>query len=142
MKKILAKLFNKETILYLVFGVLTTCVNYAVCFLFYRFTDISILIYNVVAWVAAVAFAYITNKLFVFESKSFRGTVVLKELVSFVSARLLSLGIEELFLFVSVEKLHANELIAKLIAQVFVVVFNYFASKLFIFRKKDEDNQQ
>lgn len=142
MKSLLKKIINKETITYIIFGVLTTLVNYVVCFLFYKFTDVNILVYNVVAWIAAVIFAFITNKLFVFESKSFAANVLIKELITFTIARVLSLGMEELFLFITVTLLGMNEMISKLIAQILVVIVNYVASKLFIFKKKEEESSQ
>lgn len=95
----------KEILLYLVFGVLTTVVNLVVFKCFEHLTHV--LIVNVIAWVVSVAFAFFTNKLFVFESKSWKGNVVVKEAVSFTGARLFSLGVEELgiFLMITVFKL-------------------------------------
>ncbi len=138
MKQLINKLINKETITYIIFGVLTTVVNYAVYYLFYRFTSIDPIVYNVVAWIAAVVFAFVTNKLFVFESKSFAPEVLLSEFVTFIGARLLSLLFETGFLALTVKVFLMNELVAKVIAAVFVVIFNYFASKFLIFRKKDK----
>ena len=128
------KLFNRETILYLVFGVLTTAVNYAVYYIC-RGIGIDYKIANVIAWIFAVIFAFVTNKLFVFESKSWQPAVVLRELVLFAGARVFSLLIEEGFLLFTVEVLHGNDRIMKLIAAVFVVIINYFFSKFFIFKK-------
>lgn len=84
----------KEIVLYLVFGVLTTVVNLIAFSIFKAFTPV--LIANVIAWVFAVAFAFFTNKLFVFESKSWKKDIVIKEAASFTGARLFSLGVEEL----------------------------------------------
>ncbi|MGN0370843.1 MAG: GtrA family protein [Butyrivibrio sp.] len=140
MKKLLKKLINKETISYIIFGGLTTVVNYAVYYLFYKFTDVNYVVYNVIAWIAAVLFAFITNKLFVFESKSFNAKTILRELLSFVAARLLSLLFETAFLAVTVNFFHLNELIAKIAACIFVVIINYFFSKFFIFRKNKEES--
>ena len=92
-------------------------------------------------------FAFITNKLFVFESKDRSAQLVLHELALFAGARVFSLLIEEGFLLLTVEVLHGNDRIMKLIAAVFVVIINYFFSKFFIFKKgeaaadrKQEDN--
>ena len=95
----------KEIFLYLVFGVLTTVVNLVVFKCFENLTHV--LIVNIIAWVVSVAFAFFTNKLFVFESKSWKSNIVAKEAISFVSARLFSLGVEELgiFLMITVFKL-------------------------------------
>ncbi len=138
--KIKQKLFNRETILYLVFGVLTTAVNYAVYY-FCRFLGIDYRIANVIAWIFAVIFAFITNKIFVFESKSWKPAVMLRELTLFAGARVFSLLIEEGFLLFTVEVLHGNDRIMKLIAAVFVVIINYFFSKFFIFKKSGEAEQ-
>lgn len=139
MRKLLKKLINKETITYVIFGGLTTVVNYAIYYLFYKFTAIDPIIYNIIAWVAAVIFAFITNKLFVFESKSFAPKLLFQEFMSFIGARLLSLLFETGFLALTVKVFHMNELLAKIIAAVFVVIFNYFASKFFIFKKKIDE---
>ena len=90
----------KEIVMYLIFGVLTTVVNLIAFSIFKKFTPV--LIANVIAWIFAVAFAYVTNKLFVFESKSWKKDVVIKEAASFTGARLFSLGVEELGLFVMI----------------------------------------
>ena len=133
---------HKEIVLYLVFGVLTTLVNYLV---FYPLVNIPgmqdnvswwTLVVNVIAWVAAVAFAYVTNKFFVFQSKDKSGKTVFREIISFVGARVASLLIEEAILAIFVTLLHFNENLIKLIASVGTVIINYFFSKFVIFRKK------
>ena len=86
--------------MYLIFGVLTTVVNLVAFAVFKKF--LGVLIANVVAWVFAVAFAYVTNKLFVFESKSWKKDIVLKEAASFTGARLFSLGVEEAGLIIMI----------------------------------------
>lgn len=142
MKKLLVKLFNKETITYVIFGGLTTVVNYAVYYLFYKFTMVDPVVYNIIAWVVAVLFAFITNKLFVFESRTFKTNVLFTEFASFVGARLLSLLFETAFIALTVKVFNMNELIAKIITAVFVIIFNYFASKFFIFKKKPSVNDE
>lgn len=91
----------KEIVLYLVFGVLTTVVNLVFFHLFNKITDV--LVSNIIAWIAAVIFAYVTNKLFVFESKSWAPKVIGREIPSFAAARLITLGIEELGLIVMIK---------------------------------------
>ena len=97
---------------------------------------------NAISWVCAVTFAFITNKLFVFESRSFARNVVWRELGTFVSARILSFILFEELLFAVLELLFSklgwrgSDWIAKILIAVLVVVFNYVASKLVIFRKK------
>ncbi len=162
LKSIIKKIINKETVLYIVFGVLTTLVNFVAFKLFtVLFVSVSsgigVHISNVLAWVIAVAFAYVTNKLFVFESRSWKANVIAKEIPSFVAARLFSLGVEELGLIVFVNLLHfdektftvpvidfalSGEMTAKLILAVVVVILNYFFSKLVIFKKKNDSEPE
>ena len=137
MKSLINKLFCRETITYIIFGILTTAVNYLVYYLFYKFTNIDPVIYNIIAWIISVLFAFITNKIFVFESKSFKMQIVIRELITFIAARLLSLGAETASLALTVKALNMNELAAKIIIAVIVIIINYFASKLFIFNKKE-----
>lgn len=154
----LEKLLQYEIVSYLFFGVMTTVVNfitygivnkfagadYEQLVLFDLFGKPFMWIYaaNAIAWVASVLFAFITNKLFVFESTGHGAKVVLREIISFFSARIISFIIFEELLFALVVKLlgdmnHASW-IAKIIAGVIVIVFNYVASKLVIFRKKKD----
>ena len=141
------KALSKEVVLYLVFGFLTTVLNFAVYHLFNLWTDV--LISNVIAWIAAVVFAYITNKLFVFESKSWAPALVIREALSFAAARLLTLGIEELGLFIMITKLRldlslntpviSGKMIVKIILSVIVIILNYVFSKVIIFKKKQKN---
>lgn len=133
-KDLMQKYLNRETISYLIFGVLTTIVDLVIYQLF-LWLGIHYLIAQGIAWVGAVAFAFVTNKLFVFESKDTSRTVVVRELISFVGARLVSGVISTALLAFLVEGFSLSEMLAKLITQVFVVIANYIFSKLFIFRK-------
>lgn len=148
MKGLFHKLCNRETVSYLFFGVLTTVVNYGVfALILHFFGPESTLIANGAAFVAAVTFAYVTNKLFVFESKSWAKEVLARELPSFVGARLFSFAFEELGLLVcmwlQVERFSLfglnGILIAKIVLSFVVVVLNYFFSKCFIFKKSGGD---
>ena len=123
----------QEYISYLVFGVLTTLVNFIIYYPMSRV--VHYLAANVIAWLGAVIFAYITNRCFVFESQSQGIRAILYEISTFFAARLMSLGLEEGILFLMVDRLSMNEDLVKLFAQVLVILFNYFASKLVIFRK-------
>ena len=137
MKKIKALLAKYwEVITYLVFGVLTTVVNYLVYLPVYNLLGLSAALSNAIAWVAAVAFAYVTNKPFVFKSHDWSSKTVIPELTKFVSCRVASGAAETLILLVSVDILHWNGNLWKIITSVLVVVMNYFASKLVVFRKK------
>lgn len=142
----------KEMLLYLIFGVLTTLVNFGVFWIFTRILgEERYLINNAIAWVAGVAFAFVTNKLFVFESKKWNAKTIGKELPEFVGARLFSFGVEEGGMWLFVDALSFGEksltilgftitgqIIAKIALAVIVVILNYFFSKFIIFKKKNE----
>ena len=144
------KLLTGELVKYIIFGVLTTLVNFVVYFTITGiFGSGTYLVANVAAWIAAVAFAYVTNKLLVFESRSWERKVVLRELGAFVSARLFSLAVEELGMFLVVDlRLLGTwsiglfgfsvtvDTLAKLFMQFIVIVMNYVFSKLMIFKKR------
>lgn len=138
MKKII-ELYKKyqEIINYLIVGVLTTVVSlvtYYVCVLtvFNPEDAIELQIANITSWICAVLFAYITNKIFVFKSKNKN---ILKEILSFVSARVLTLILDMLIMFVMVTSLGINDKISKLVVQVVVTILNYVFSKIFVFKK-------
>ena len=133
MKKFLGRFLNRETISYLIFGVLTTVVNYIVYYGLRHF-DINYMIANGVAWVAAVLFAYFTNKHYVFNSHDYSLKVLLPEMGRFAAGRLITLALEQAFLFVTVELLGGSDRLMKLLVSVAVVILNYIFSKLFIFK--------
>lgn len=135
MKNLIQKYINKETISYLIFGVLTTVIDFIIYQLI-LLTGLHYVAANVIAWIGAVAFAFVTNKLFVFESKDTTPSVVIRELITFVGGRIVSGALSTLMLVALVEGLSCSEMLAKLFTQVFVVIANYVISKLFIFRKK------
>lgn len=137
MKKILALIEKYYDILsYLFFGVLTTVVNYLIYLPCYNVWGFSATLSNVIAWVAAVAFAYLTNKPFVFKSNDWSAKTVVPELTKFVGCRLGSGVMETIIIFVTVDLLCWNGNIMKLFTNVMVIVVNYLASKLLVFRKK------
>ena len=119
----------KQPLLYLFFGVLTTALNLFVFWLCAK--ALPPLWANAAAWVAGVVFAYVTNRVWVFQSRSGR---VWKEFLSFSAGRLATLGIEELMLWAGIDLLHLDAMPVKLAAQVLVVIGNYVVSKLFVFR--------
>ena len=131
----------KEIILYLFFGVTTTVVNWAVYALMTAGLHAGITLSNGVAWVAAVVYAFITNKLFIFESKSMEPKVLLSEGVKFFSARIAS-GIVEVLLPTAMVAAGLNGVllgleggIAKAVVSIVVIVMNYILSKWMVFRK-------
>ena len=143
MKKII-NLYKKyeEIINYLIVGVLTTVVSLVVKWgLLFTILDpknsVQLQVAVVISWIAAVVFAYITNRIFVFKIKSKK---ILKEITSFFGARLLTLGLEMLIMWFFVTFLKLNSdlwvLIWTMVAQILVIIFNYIFSKLFVFKKK------
>ena len=145
------KILNRETVLYIIFGVATTAVNYVVFYLLYNvlWSQSRSLEANAAAFVAAVIFAFVVNKLFVFESKSWNMDTLKREIPSFLAARIGSFGIEEAGLFLCEKVLKLGGVIAitlggvaldwitvAKVALAFVVVaLNYVFCKLFIFKK-------
>lgn len=130
---LIAKFVNYETISYLIVGVLTTVISIGAFGLCHRKLHMNTVVSNVLSWIAAVTFSFFANKIFVFQSASWALAVVVKEAVGFVSARLLTLGFDVIFVYVTVDRLHWNDLISKTASSVVVTVLNYIASKLFIF---------
>ena len=129
-----------DIVLYIVFGVLTTIVNIVVYYLCFDVLDIANVISTVLAWIVSVLFAFITNKIWVFESKSFYKDVFLHELISFFSCRIATGLLDIVIMYVAVDLLMQDEILWKLVANIVVIVINYIASKLLIF-KKPRDKQ-
>lgn len=134
----LKRLLNqyRSILIYLIFGVLTTIVNYLVYLPCYNLLGLSASVSNGIAWVFAVAFAYLTNKPFVFESKDWSAKQVIPELTRFVGTRIASGVSETVILLLAVDMMGWNGNIWKLITSVMVMVINYVGSKLLVFRKK------
>lgn len=126
----------RDILIYLVFGVLTTLVNYAVYLPLYNIAGISATVSNCIAWAAAVIFAFVTNKPLVFKSRDWSASVVFPELVKFIGTRLGSGALETVIIFVTVDFLGFSGNIMKLITSVLVVVLNYVGSKLLVFRNQ------
>ena len=125
-----------DILIYLIFGVLTTVVNYLVYLPCYNVLQLRSSVSNMIAWAAAVAFAYLTNKPFVFRSYDWSAKTVIPELGKFVVTRLGSGGLETLILLVFVDWIGMNGNVWKFLTSVLVVVLNYLGSKLLVFRKK------
>jgi putative flippase GtrA len=148
---------NREVVSYLIFGVLTTLVGYGTYALFRYLMpdgqsvpeflrllyelggDSKTVLPNILSWICAVIFAYVTNRAFVFKSKA-RGWRILREIISFVAARILTLFISIAIMFLLIDLPKVDNIIlevaAKLFEAVVVVVLNYVFSKLFVFKKK------
>lgn len=124
-----------DVVSYLFFGGLTTAVNYAVYLPLYNWLGISGTVSNCISWAAAVAFAFMTNKPFVFKSHDWSPAVVIPELTKFVGCRLGSGLLETVIIFVTVDCLHWDGNLMKLATSVLVVILNYIGSKLLVFKK-------
>ena len=132
-KSICKKLFSKEIILYLVFGVLTTLVDTIVFYISNYTLNIHYVISTCLAWIFAVLFAYVTNKLFVFSAIKNKQNIF-KEMFYFFSLRLVSLLLSIIFMVLMVNVFSINELLSKILVNFLVVISNYFFSKIFIFK--------
>jgi len=151
---VFAKIFSYEVVLYVFFGAATTAVYGVSIFAFnYVLGDkimFSLTLFNksidftyfylstVLAWLSAVIFAFLTNKLFVFESKSWEKKLALREFAGFIAARLFSLGVDLLGTFILFSLIGLGKVSTKLICQIAIVVMNYFFSKFIIFKNKGE----
>lgn len=164
--KLIDKLFTQEIITYIFFGVLTTVVNLLTFYIFKRifisigwdgiFNSIipegsslqklfvggtDYLDANFIAWIVGVIFAFVTNKLWVFDSKSWKPSVAGKEFTGFMGARIFSFAIETIAMFTLVTLLSVNDFISKIIVGMVVIIINYIFSKLIIFKKKPREEK-
>lgn len=147
MKKIFDLLQKyREIISYLFWGVMTTCVSWGSYSLFARGMGISIAVSNVLSWICAMTFAYITNKIFVFHSYVWKMDFLAKEFGLFASARLGTGILEIIFVPLLVhfgldqEILGVKGAVSKVLVSFLVVVLNYVFSKLFIFKDSTSGN--
>lgn len=124
----------KAIIRYGIFGVLTTLINIVVYEAFYRYAGWSNVVSNIVAWVAAVLFAFVTNKLWVFESKTTEKKALMFEIASFFGCRLATGVLDLAIMYVAVDEMALNSTLMKCISNVIVIIVNYIASKLLIFK--------
>jgi putative flippase GtrA len=122
---------KKELVLYVVFGVLTTVVNILVYVVFAKFLNVDYIISNIIAWFLSVLFAYITNRIWVFESRS---SDIIKEISLFFGGRLFSGIVDTGHLYVMVDILTIGDFISKITTQIIVVILNYVISKLVVFK--------
>ena len=121
---------------YLFFGVLTTAVSFLVYNPLLYGLGLSATLSNAIAWVAAVAFAFLTNKPFVFKSHDWSAKTVWPELVKFVGCRIGSGVLETVIIGITVDGLGWNGMLMKIVTSVIVVIVNYVGSKLLVFRKR------
>ncbi len=136
-KKIYSK--YEEIINYIIVGGCTTLINLAVYFLlinifFKAKTNLDIQAANVISWIFAVLFAYITNRKFVFKSKA-QGKEKIKEILNFFASRVASLLMDMFLMFLLYSVMHINDTICKLIDQVIIIIANYVLAKILVFKK-------
>lgn len=124
----------KEVIMYLIFGLLTTVINITIYWFLTKILNIDYMLSNVIAWCLAVLFAYITNRKYVFNSKS-KSADIIKEIGLFISARLASLLIDMVIMFIGVSLINIDDIVVKIIANIVVIIINYIISKFIIFKK-------
>ena len=130
MKNIIQK--NKEIIMYLVFGLLTTVVNIVVYYIFSNLLHMNYLFSNAMAWFLSVLFAYVTNRKYVFDSKN---NQIIKEAISFFCSRLATGIMDMMLMWFLVNFNIVNDVVAKVVVNVIVVILNYILSKLVVFKK-------
>lgn len=131
-------IYNKyrEMILYIFFGGCTTIVNIITYYISAHILSMSTTISTIISWLLSVTFAYISNKIWVFESSTNKKSALFKEIVSFYSCRL-STGILDLIIMIlCVDILKFNDLFIKIVSNIIVIILNYIASKLFIFKNE------
>ena len=121
---------NKEIINYVIVGGLTTLVSIG-SYWGFRFIIKNYVILSIISWILAVLFAYVTNRIFVFESKSKN---LVEEATKFFGSRLVTLGLEVSLMMLFVSVLKINDMVSKIILQIVVLVLNYVLSKLFVFK--------
>ena len=127
---------HQEGMRYLIFGGLTTLVNIVAYALCYYVLHISNGASNVIAWILGATFAYITNKLYVFNSKVTTKKDLFKEMVYFYGCRLLTLAVDQGIMILTVDKFGWNALLMKILANIIVIILNFVFSKILIFKKK------
>ena len=127
---------HRDILVYLVFGVLTTLVNYLVYLPLYNFLHISATASNIIAWFVAVLFAFLTNKPFVFKSRDWSLSVTWPEFCKFFGCRIGSGVAETLIIYITVDLFSLNGNLMKVITSILVVILNYYSSRLLVFRKQ------
>lgn len=126
---------NKEVLLYLFFGGLTFIVSIGTYAVFNVGLSINELIANVMSWIFAVLFAFLTNRIWVFQAPTNTIQEFIKQMVSFFGGRLVTLAVEEVILFVFITILGFGSMLVKVAAQIIVIVLNYIISKFYVFKE-------
>ena len=132
---------NKELINYLIVGVIGTIISIA-SFAVLMKVGVETVASNVISWIITVIVMYVMNRYFVFAEHAKGVARIIREIVSFVSARIFTLLLETLIVWLGIDVMHLNAIIIKTVAQILVIVLNYVFSKLFIFRNTDKGNDK
>ena len=130
---------HKEVLLYLIFGGLTFLVSIGTYAFFNVKCGINELIANFLSWIAAVLFAYITNRVWVFQSRASGAKELIREIMSFFGGRVFTLLVEEVILLIFITVLGLNSMLVKVAAQIIVIILNYIISKKIVFREKSSE---
>ncbi len=145
---------NKQILLYIFFGGLTTVISFGSFFILSAFIDIpsielfgksidmSLTVVNVISWICAVTFSYITSRIWVFESHSEGKKAIFKEAMSFCGGRVFTLVIETIMLNVGVNTFSINKNLMKILATIVVLILNYIISKMLVFKKTSETTSE
>ena len=140
MIKLIKRLLIKynELIRYGVCGLITTAINVIAFHVCSEICGIQLLISNTIAWILAFLFAFVSNKLWVFESKEWMGRKAVTEMVGFLAARLTTLVLDTFLMWLMVDMMTMNGTLSKVISNVITIVINYLASKFIIFKNKEK----
>lgn len=134
LKKLIIK--HKQIVLYIFFGGITTLINIVSYYIFFNHFGYSNLVSNTIAWLLAVIVAFITNKIWVFNSKSFNPKIVMRELLQFTAVRIATGFVDTAIMYIGVDLLKSNGVLMKVISNVIVLVSNYIGSRFLIFKEK------
>ncbi len=126
---------HKAVLLYLLFGGLTTVISIGTFWLGHSVLQLNEHFSNVISWVLAVLFAFLTNRVWVFSAPTDNAKAFWKQLFRFYGGRLTTLAVEELLLFVFITVLKINGMVVKVGAQIAVLILNFVVSKWFVFKK-------
>lgn len=127
---------KRDIVLYIFFGGLTTVVSLVSFALSFYTLGLNEMVSNTISWILAVAFAFFTNRIWVFHAPTKTVCQFLFQFITFYGGRLLSFGMEMLIIYIFITKLGLNAMAIKIIAQIIVLIANYIISKLIVFRKK------
>ena len=133
MEKVLRKPVSREVILYIFFGVLTTVISFGL-YAVLLYLNFGIVLANTISHVAAILFAYITNKIWVFKALDFSIKMIFKEFFKFLSSRVMTYVIETLLLVILVNLLLYNPILSKAFTSVVIIILNYLLSKKIVFK--------